>query len=70
MQGYKFMATVVFVVTYTFELIYATRSNCALTLSRTVAGKSSIGGFTFVRGSFTYVQGGLTLKFDKHSTDL
>jgi len=31
---------------------------------RTVAEKSSIGGFTFVQG------GGLTLKFDKKSTDL
>jgi len=33
--------------------------------TRTVARKSSIGGFAFVRGDFTFEQGGLTLKFDK-----
>jgi len=27
-------------------------------------------GFTFVRESFTFVQGGLTFKFDKSSTNL
>jgi len=35
---------------------------------RTVARKSSVGGFTFGRGGFTFVQGDLTIKFAKNST--
>ena len=33
---------------------------------RTVARKSSIGGFTFVLERLPFVQGGLTLKFNKN----
>ena len=37
---------------------------------RAVARKSSIGGLYICVGVFTFEQGGLTLRFDKYSTDL
>ena len=37
---------------------------------RTVARKSSIGGFMFVRRGFAFVQGGLIFEFDKCFTSL
>jgi len=39
-------------------------------LYRTVARKSSIGRLYVCAGGFTFVQGGLTFKFDKNSTNL
>jgi len=49
---------------------FFTTFRAAYTQGRTVSRKSSIGELYVCAGGFTYVQEGLTFKFDKNSTNL